>query len=100
MIYRVILSDNAYTDLENISLYIASESSSIQTAIKYKNYLLNKIQSLNIFPKRYRVFRVSRNKKLEYRSFPIDNYLIIYYLKGNKVYIDRIFHNKRNKLFI
>ena len=78
MIYSIVLTPQAKTDLGEIFRYIAVELQSMQNAEKQLTRLQNAIASLDQMPERYRVYDRPQWKKRNLRVMPVDNYLIFY----------------------
>lgn len=95
MKYNIVISEDAYNDLEEIIRYISSNSQYIETAHKFKKKIIDSIFSLSIFPKRNRIYLISENN-IKYRSLIINSYRVIYYIENSNVNIIGIFHTSQN----
>ena len=78
MIYSIVLTPQAKSDLVEIFRYIAVELQSTQNAEKQLTRLQNAIASLDQMPKRYRLYDRPKWKKRNLRIMPVDNYLVFY----------------------
>ena len=74
--YRVIISPEAWEDLEGFLRYISRRSPA--NAIKVIDRLLKEIDSLEIFPNRYARWRHQRREGRELRSLPSKPFRILY----------------------
>lgn len=90
MTYDIVFLNQSLNDLENIHLAIIEISKSETTANKIINRILNSIESLKIFPKRFKVLMFNNNYNI--RMFISNKYSIYYFIKENKVYIVRILY--------
>ncbi len=95
---KIVWSNTALLQLDNIHLYILKKLKSVTTANKvvesiYKSVTILKSQS-EIFPLDiYKSFN-----KGNYRAFEIFSYRISYRVEYNTIFIVRIRHTKRDKL--
>ena len=78
MIYSIVLTPQAKTDLGEIFRYIAVELQSMQNAERQLTRLQDAIASLDQMPERYRVYDRPQWKKRNLRVMPVDNYLVFY----------------------
>jgi plasmid stabilization system protein ParE len=74
--YRVIISPEAWGDLDGFLRYISRHSPA--NAIKVIDRLLAEIDALEIFPKRYAKWRHQRREGRELRSMPSRPFRILY----------------------
>lgn len=88
--YDIVFLNQSLNDLESIHLAIIEISKSETTANKIINRILNSIESLKIFPKRFKVLMINNNYNI--RMFISNKYSIYYFIKENKVYIVRILY--------
>jgi toxin ParE1/3/4 len=98
MIYRVEVSEQAYTDLRNIFEYIAFELGSPQTATVLLSRLEESIMGLMQLPKRFRVYEREPWYSRGLRIMPVDNFCVFYIpdVNDNKVTIIRIMYGGRD----
>ncbi|MGB4438834.1 MAG: type II toxin-antitoxin system RelE/ParE family toxin [Sedimentibacter sp.] len=94
--YNVKILQAATDDLEVIFLFIAANSKT--AALKWHDVLIDKANSLTVFPKIG--IRVSDKKmaSLEFRMLPIKNYILFYRVleKEKEVIILRVLDAKRD----
>ena len=88
------ISSRAEADLDEIWLYVATESSSIETADRLIDAITGHFLLLAGFPYAGRArdndFGAGR------RSFPTGEYVIVYSLEDSDVFILRVVHGKRD----
>ncbi len=78
MIYQIKISKQANMDLREIYEYIAFTLLSPDKAKKLLNTIEKKIQSLENFPKRFKLYHDEIWHDQELRVMPINNFLIFY----------------------
>jgi len=88
--YRVILTQHAQKDLEQIYFYIAADS--IKNAANFVFELEEKIYSLDTFPERQPLIAENEFFATEYRHLIYKKYRIIYRISENAVFILRVVH--------
>ena len=74
--YRVIIEPRASEDLISIFTFIQKDSP--QNAASVAQMLFDAIDSLEIFPRRYKVHRWRRNPRRVVRSMPVAPFVIYY----------------------
>src|ERR1700730_13206859 len=92
MVYR--LAKRAEADLDDIAYYIAMESGSIEVADRVIDAITTRFPFLADHPYSGR----ARDDDLGVgrRSFPADQYIIIYRVRGPDVFILRVVHGSRD----
>lgn len=96
--YRVEYSVDAYEDLREIYMYIATELKVPNTAKAQVDRLRKGIQSLNFMPARHAFVEWEPWNSMDMHQLLVDNF-IVYYLVDNgemAVKIVRIFYGKRD----
>ena len=95
--YDVITSSRAESDLDEIYRYIARDS--LQNAATFIARLIEAINSLEIFPHRYRIYQGRRRLSTAVRRMPVPPYLIYYTVddKGRRVEIVTVRHGARRQ---
>lgn len=88
--YDIVFLNQSLSDLDSIHFAIMDISQSETTANTIINRILNSIESLKIFPKRFKVLIINNNYNI--RMFISNKYSIYYFIKENKVYIVRILY--------
>ena len=95
--FKVIYSDKAVDQLQEIYNYIKLNFFDPQTARSQTDRIMLEIESLALFPKRHRV-RGYDHKGKEIRFCPVDNYVILYSVNDDEctVNISSILYGRRN----
>ena len=98
MIYQIKISKQANKDLRDIYEYIAFTLLSPDNAKKLLNTLEKKIQSLENFPKRFKLYHDELWHDQELRVMPVNNFLVFYISHHQKqiITILRIMYHGRN----
>lgn len=98
--YKVILTNRAESELNDIYDYIANTFMEEKTANNLMKKIENDILLLSDTPEGFAVIENYRRKDFEYRRLPINNYVAIYRVdkENKKVYIVRIVYGGRNYL--
>jgi toxin ParE1/3/4 len=88
------IAPRAEIDLDDIWLYVAKESGSIETA----NHLINTIADRFLVIENFRYIGVSRHADFGpgYRSLAVGEYLILYCIEGEDALILRVVHGRRD----
>lgn len=96
-IYKVILSDLAQSDLQNIVSYIA-ENESITMAKYVERGILSKMKQLKIFPAAYPKDEYASSDEIAVRFVIKWRYKILFFIDDNAatVQITGIFHTAQN----
>ena len=89
-----LIAPRAEADLDDIWLYVARESGSMNVANRLLDAITDKFYFLSNFP------YAGRPRDLEFgagtRSFPVGEYVILYCVEGEDVFILRVVHGKRD----
>lgn len=98
MIYRIVYTDSARSDLREIAVYFRNAAGDV-VAEATVGKIVNKIETLGVRPARQR----PRNELSPgLRAVSVGNYLIFYRVENNTVTVVRVLHGSRNiseKLF-
>lgn len=94
--YQVILSNDANNDINQIVLFIATESGSKKVARDYLDKLQDTILSLNKFPERGSNPRYKILRNQGYKFIVVETHLVFYKIKeeNKTVIIYRVLHQK------
>jgi plasmid stabilization system protein ParE len=84
----------AKRDLKDIISYLYTLSH--EAALKYYDIIIEKIGDLGQMPERCPFVRNITLKAKGYRCLVVENYLVIYVVKGDAVQIHRIIYGKQN----
>jgi len=87
------VSPQAESDLDDIWLYVAKQSGSMDVASRQIDSLADRFLFLARFPRAGRVRDLELGKGL--RSFPVGEYVIVYCVEGDDVLILRVVHGRR-----
>lgn len=98
MSWHIELSRQAKQDIRDIYEYISFVFSAPETAKKQIRRILQKVDSLNEMPMRYRLYYEEPWHSKGLRFLPVDNYLIFYIPDSESftVNIVRIIYGRRN----
>ena len=98
MKFKINLSKEAESDLENIFIYISDEADSPEIAKKFLSKIDKKINRLKEQPFIHSLCLDSPLYELGFRKLIIGNYIVIYSVDENKnvVNIIRAFHGAQN----
>ena len=93
LIYKVIFSKKAKSDLIRISKFMENYNSNKIIESIYKS-----IDNLNFMPRMHKTLIYFKDKSGEYRRMLSGKYSIIYKIRENEIIILRIFNQKENYL--
>ena len=98
MKYRIVLTDQADSDLRSIYEYIACVLLEPGIAAGQLDRIEKGILSLDVMPERYCVFGKEPWQSRGLRKMPVDNYIVFYIpkLKEKLVYVIRVMYGGRN----
>ena len=88
--------NTAANDFYDILEYLKEESELAVSIVG--NFILDEIDSLTTYPKKYPIDRFKKNNNGNYRAFVVYNYRISYLIEEDTVYILRIRHTSREPL--
>ena len=91
--YAVQIADRAVADMDAIYAYIAGDLQAPDTAMVQCSRIAQAIESLNVFPERYKKFESQPERDLRFRQLPVDNYAAIYVVEGECVTVLRILYS-------
>ena len=90
--YKVEITKEALRDMEDIYNYIAVELLSPENAMGQYNRIADEILTLDMFPQRHRIMDSEREKQIELRRMPVDNYSVFYIIRGDKVIVTDVLY--------
>ena len=95
--FRINYSKSFNREVKSICSYILDTTRDIEVADRQRDMIRTAAESLVIFPERHKVYRID-SKGREVRSFPVDNYRLIYIVdkRRNIVEILHVIHSRRN----
>jgi|SRR5690625_463462 len=86
--YKIMRTDKAEDQLRDIIYYIADDSGSVETALKFLDKIEKSINRLKEFPNSGSVPRYSILKKQGFRVLIVENHLLFYKVnEENKIVI-------------
>ena len=90
--YLVILTESAVEDMEELYDYISGDLQAPESAAAIYNRIANAIESLELFPARYRIMVSEPERSLAIRKMPVGNYSVCYRITGDSVNVIGIFY--------
>lgn len=95
MVYKVIISEEAETDLDNFLKYLLLEKKSEQAAVNLLDDFQATIQSLSLVAGSLKLCENPRLKALGYRriNFMSHDYFMLYRVVSDEAMVDSIFHS-------
>ena len=98
MKWKINYSEKSLADLDQIYEYICNELLMPETAVKQAEKIMEKIDSLETMPERYKIYEEEPWKLKKLRYFSVGNYLIFYLVneRENIINIVRIIYGKRD----
>lgn len=98
MEYKVLITKEAETDLDNIVNYILFEKSNKEAAESIINDFSEVLSKLSHSAGSFKLCNNLKLKELGYRrlNFFKHDYFILYRIEENNVFIDKIFHFKQD----
>lgn len=104
MSYRILITEDAATDLDNFIRYLIYEKNNIQAAKNLLNDFENTKQMLSNVAASLKYCDNPKLRIIGYRriNFLKHRYFMLYRIKNNTVIVDNIFHSLQdyeNKLF-
>lgn len=98
MTYKIIYTQNALADLDNVSDYIKYNLCNISAADRIVEDFFAEGDSLDVFPNRYPLCNDDLLRAWGIRFVPIKNYLLFYVVREDEqaVYVIRFLYGKRD----
>lgn len=96
--YKIVLSNEAHEDLEDIVTYISKELKEPNIASKLHLKIINAIKKLSFMPERHEPVSDIHLRARQIRCIYVGNYLIPYIVSDseNAVYILRVLYARRD----
>jgi toxin ParE1/3/4 len=88
------LSAEAESDLDDIWVYIARQSGSLETADRLIDSITERIWLLSRYPHLGR--RRDHDLRQDLRTFPVGDYVIVYRVEGDDVLVLRVLRGSRS----
>lgn len=94
--YNVILSNDANNDINQIVIFIRTESGSVEIARKYFDKLETAILALNKFPERGSNPRYKILRNQGFKFIAVESHLVFYKINevNKNLIVYRVLHNK------
>ena len=98
MAYKVVISESADRDLDEILTYMVEKLSAAKAAADFADELDQRYSALERQPLMYELSRDNRLRKKGYRRFPVKNYIVFYTVDETTetVNVSRIFYGRRD----
>ena len=93
---KIVISDAAYNDLDEIFSYISSDLCAPGAAGKLIDNIFDSMEPLCDFPL---IGAIPNNKVLAakgYRLLTVDNFIVFYIPKDNEVHVVRVIYGRRD----
>lgn len=96
MKYKLIITKDAQSELEAIADYISESLSNPSAAARLLDRIKQHYNTLSDNPLIYQVCDSISSGEKEYRKIVINNYILIFRVENNTVYILHIFYGRRD----
>ena len=100
MKHKLCYSIESRRDLDEIWDYIATELQNISAATRIVNAIMDAAEQLIDFAEMGTLLSSIANVESDYRFLVHGNYLTFYRVQGDKVFVDRVIHGRRDYLRI
>lgn len=91
--YKVQITNEALSDMEEIYRYIAEKLKSPENALGQYDRIADEILSLNVFPERYRTVDFEPEHSAGLRRMLVDNYSVFYVVRGKCVIVTAVLYS-------
>ena len=91
---KLVFSDLALNDLEEIVLYISKDS--IENALRFQKKILDSAKKLMTLPKLGTLIPDNKLSSKDYRMLIIDNYILFYKVYFDEIRVLRILNGSRD----
>lgn len=98
--YKIVYSEVAVAELDNIFDYIVSETASESIAQDYIARVLSKIENLEIMPEMGTQLNIITPLSTDYRFLIAESHIAFYRIEGTTVFIDRVLHKRQEYIRI
>ena len=96
MAYKVVFDDSAIVEYVEIVDYLVATKSSKTAAKNFVDKMQKILSLIEANPENFGLIKFKQFKKLGFHKVNINNYLMLYKVKSNKVYIKHIFHQSQD----
>ena len=94
--YRVEITNQALTDMEQLYNHIAYVLLAPENAMGQYNRIAEKILKLDMFPERNRIMDSEPEHSMEIRRMLVDNYSVFYVVKEERVVVTNVLYSASN----
>ena len=91
--YKILITDRALSDMEEIYNYIAKQLQAPESAIRQYNRIAYAIETLDTFPERVKLMESEEEFALGLRQMPIDNYSVFFLIRKDQVIVTNILYS-------
>ncbi len=91
--YRIQITDNALSDMEEIYYYIAKQLQAPEAAMRQYNRIAYAIETLDTFPERVKVMEPEGECALGLRQMPVDSFSVFFRISGETVTITTVLYS-------
>ena len=91
--YKVQITDQALSDMEEIYDYIAEHLQAPATAIGQYNRIADTIETLVTFPERIKLMESEQERRIELRLISVDNYSVFFHIRDNCVIVTNVLYS-------
>ena len=91
--YRVQITNKALSDMEEIYNYIAKQLQAPEAAMGQYNRIADAIETLDTFPERVKLMESEKERILELRQMPVDNFSVFFHISEERVIITNVLYS-------
>lgn len=96
MTYKVVITESAYQDVDDILAYIVVRAGNVAPARSFLDRWSSMVEALSRFPEMHPLNHLSELSRLGYRSFVTGKYVTLYRYDDKDVYIVHVFYGSRD----
>jgi|SRR5690625_2387521 len=91
--YKILITDNALSDMEKIYLYIAEQLQAPEAAMGQYNRIADTIETLDTFPERVKLMESEQERSLGLRQISVDNFSVFFHIREDRVIITNVLYS-------
>lgn len=91
--YKILITDMALSDMEEIYNYIVAQLQAPEAAIGQYNRIADAIETLDTFPERVKLMETEEERALGLRQMPVDNFSVFFHIREELVIITNVLYN-------
>jgi len=91
--YKVRITEEALSDMEEIYRYIAKKLLSPENARRQYNRIADAILGLDVLPARYRLVAFEPERSAGLHRMPVDNYSVFYIIRADCVIVTDVLYS-------